>query len=109
MTEKTLAGAGLKKAKPYFIWWEQNVTEDDVREALASDNIYTRITFMSYIVNDADFEDIWQFLKLRDVQENFWRIRWRTNALRDGWRQMLTFLGYPPDECADPIAARILS
>ena len=97
-----------KTNKPYFIWWDQDVTEDDVREALKSDNLYTRITYMSYILNDAEFEDIWKFLKVKDVQENFWRIRWRTTTIQKQWQQLLTLLGYPPNECADPRAARIL-
>lgn len=108
MTEKTLAGADLKKAKPYFIWWDPRITEDDVRKALASNNLYRRITYMSYILNDAEFEDVWKYLKLKDVQENFWRIRWRTESSQNRWRQLLTLLGYPPNECADPRAARIL-
>ncbi len=98
----------IKTKKPYFIWWDQDVTEDDVREALKSDNLYTRITYMSYILNDAEFEDIWKFLKVKDVQENFWRIRWRTATIQNQWQQLLTLLGYPPNECADPRAARIL-
>ena len=101
--------AGVReKKKPYFIWWDQDVTEGDVREALKSDNLYTRITYMSYILNDAEFEDIWKFLKVKDVQENFWRIRWRTAMIQKQWQQLLTLLGYPPNECADPRAARIL-
>lgn len=28
--------------RPYFIWWDQDVTEQDLREALASDNLYRR-------------------------------------------------------------------
>lgn len=98
----------VTKKKPYFIWWEQDVTEEDVRLALVSDNLYRRITYMSYILNDAEFEDIWKYLKLKDVQENFWRIRWRTAGLQEQWRQLLTLIGYPPNECADPRAARIL-
>lgn len=111
MAEKTLdLSANQEKAgkKPYFIWWEQDITEDGVREALASDNLYTRITYMSYILNDAEFEDVWTYLKVKDVQDNFWRIRWRTLGLQEHWRQLLALLGYPPDECADPRAARIL-
>ncbi|MBI5082151.1 MAG: hypothetical protein HZB17_12755 [Chloroflexi bacterium] len=99
---------GTARKKPYFIWWDQDVTEDDVRDALKSDNLYTRITYMSYILNDAEFEDIWKFLKVKDVQENFWRIRWRTTTIQKQWQQLLTLLGYPPNECADPRAARIL-
>jgi len=97
-----------KTAKPYFIWWDQDITEDDIHEAIASGNLYRRITYMSYVLNDARFEDIWKFVTLKDVQQDFWRIRWRTVWLREHWRQLLTLLDYAPDECADPIAARIL-
>jgi hypothetical protein len=109
MAEKTLKPeAKEKKAGLYFIWWDPRITEEDVCEALASDNLYTRVTYMSYILNDARFEDIWKFLTLKEVRENFWRIRWRTDGLRNMWQQILTLLGYPPDDCADPRAARIL-
>jgi hypothetical protein len=40
--------------RPYFIWWDQDTTEQDVREALAGDNLYRRVTVMSYILNDAE-------------------------------------------------------
>jgi len=96
------------RERPYFIWWDQEITEQDVRRALASDNLYRRITVMSYILNDADFEDIWKYLSVQDVQKHFWQIRWRTPQLRERWRQILSLIGYPPDECSDPIAARIL-
>ena len=109
MAEKSLDSATkTTSVTPYFIWWDPRVTEDDVRKALASNNLYRRITYMSYILNDAEFEDVWKYLKLKDVQENFWRIRWRTESSQNRWRQLLTLLGYPPNECADPRAARIL-
>ena len=60
-----------KTNKPYFIWWDQDVTEDDVRELLKSDNLYTRITYMRHILNDAEFEDIWKFLKLKMFRKIF--------------------------------------
>jgi len=97
-----------EKRRPYFIWWDQDVTEQDVRDALAGDNLYRRITVMSYIINDAEFDDVWKYLSVRDIQKHFWQIRWRTPQLRDRWKQVLTLLGYPPDECSDPIAARVL-
>ncbi len=92
----------------YFIWWDPRITEPDVRRALASDNLYRRITYMSYILNGAEFEDIWKYLTLKDIQENFWRIRWRTLGTRERWKRILALLGYPPDECADPRAALVL-
>ena len=31
-----------------------------MREALAGDNLYRRVTMMSYIVNDAELDDVWK-------------------------------------------------
>ena len=110
MAENAIAPiAPERKGGLYFIWWDPRVAEDDVRSAIASDDLYERVTYMSYVLNDARFEDIWKFLKLEDVQRHFWQIRWRTPGLRENWRQVLTLLGYPPDDCADPRAALILS
>ena len=103
-----LPPAPEKKGGLYFIWWDPRIAEDDVRKAIASDDLYERVTYMSYVLNDARFEDIWKFLKLEDVQRHFWQIRWRTPGLRENWRQVLTLLGYPPDDCANPRAALIL-
>ncbi len=109
MAEKTLEPTiSENQAGLYFIWWDPRVTEDDIREAIASDNLYRRVTYMSYVLNDARFEDVWKFVTLKDVQKEFWRIRWRTTWLRDHWRQLLILLDYAPDECVDPLAARIL-
>ena len=95
------------KKHPYFIWWDPDITEQDVRDILAGDNVYRRVTMMSYIVNDAEFDDIWKYLSIRDIQANFWQIRWRTSQFRELWKQVLTLIGYAPDECTDPIAARL--
>ena len=64
---------------------------------------------MSYIVNDAEFDDVWKYVSVRDIQKHFWQIRWRTPHPRERWKQVLTLMGYPPNECSDPIAARILA
>ena len=109
MTEKVVPEkAEEKKAGVYFIWWNPNITEDDVRRALASNNLYRRVTYMSYILNDAKFEDIWKFVKLQDIQKHFWQIRWRTPEVREMWRQILTMVGYAPGECLDSRATRVL-
>jgi len=109
MAEKVVQEkAEEKKAGVYFIWWNPNITENDVRRALASPNLYRRVTYMSYILNDARFEDIWKFLNLHDIQKHFWQIRWRTPEVREMWRQILILLGCPPDERPDPRATRVL-
>ena len=92
----------------YFIWWDPRVTENDVHTAIASDDLYERVTYMSYVLNDARFEDIWKFVKLADIQKHFWQIRWRWISQLEMWRELLVLLGYPPGECEDWRAARVL-
>lgn len=84
------------------------MTEQDLREALSGDNLYRRVTVMSYILNDAEPDDVWKYLVAQDIQGHFWQIRWRSASWREYWQNELTLKGYPPDECADPIAARVL-
>ena len=42
-----------------------------MREALAGDNLYRRVTMMSYIVNDAELDDVWKYVSVRDIQQYF--------------------------------------
>ena len=94
------------KKRPYFLW-NADLAEDDVRQILSSGSNYSRVQMMSTILHYARFQDIWAYLSVRDVQKWFWQIPWRNAELRDYWRWALTLWGYPPDECADPVAARL--
>jgi hypothetical protein len=93
------------KQRPYFIW-NADLSEEDVRRILAEGSVYSRTQLMGTILQYARFADIWKYVSVRDVQAHFWQIPWRDVALRDYWKWSLTLWGYPPDECADPIAAR---
>ena len=93
------------KERPYFIW-NADLGEEDVQRILSEGTEYSRIQLMSTILHYARFEDIWKYISVKDVQQRFWQIPWRTVELRDYWRWALTIWEYSPDECADPIAAR---
>jgi hypothetical protein len=95
-----------KTTRPYFIW-NADLTEEDVRRILAEGSDYSRVQLMSTILQVARFEDIWKYLSPRDVQKWFWQIRWRDADVREHWKHALTLWGYPPDECPDPVAARL--
>ena len=94
-----------EKQRPYFIW-NADLSEEDVRRVLSEGSAYSRTQLMGTILQYARFNDIWSYLSPRDVQKWFWQIPWRTAELRDYWKWALTLWGYPPDECADPVAAR---
>lgn len=93
------------KQRPYFIW-NADLTEADVRRILAEGSAYSRTQLMGTILQYARFADIWKYLRAQDVQKWFWQIPWRNTELRDYWKWTLTVWGYPPDDCADPVAAR---
>jgi hypothetical protein len=78
-----------------------------VRRILASGSNYSRVQMMSTILYYARFHDIRKYLDVCNAQKWFWQIPWRDAELRDYWKWALTLWGYPPDECPDPIAARL--
>ena len=92
--------------RPYFIW-NADLTEQDVRRILAKGSDYSRVQMISTILHYARFKDIWKYVSAHDVQKWFWQIPWRDQELRDHWKWALTRWGFPPDECADPVAARL--
>ena len=99
---------GFTQMRPYFIW-NADLTEENVRQILATGSDYSRVQMMSTILHYARFNDIWKYLSVCDVQKRFWQIPWRDVELRDYWKWALTLWGYPPDECADPVAARLFA
>ncbi|HEY4689734.1 MAG TPA: hypothetical protein VIK33_10510 [Anaerolineae bacterium] len=94
-----------EKQRPYFIW-NADLGEDDVRRILAEGSAYSRVQLMGTILQYARYKDIWKYVRIQDVQRWFWQIPWRSAEIRDYWKWALTLWEYPPDECADPVAAR---
>jgi hypothetical protein len=75
--------------KSVYFFWDYDLTEEDVRAILRGKNDVERIWVMSRILQSAHWNDIWAFLKLQDVRENFDRIQWRTPYLKELWSHAL--------------------
>lgn len=75
--------------KSVYFFWDYDLTEEDVREILRGSNETRKIWVMSRILNYALWDDIWKYLKLKDVQTNYDRIAWRTPYFRDLWKYAL--------------------
>ena len=74
---------------PLYFFWDYNITEDQLREILRGRNTTERVWAISRILQFARWEDIWKYLTLRDVQENFARLQWRAPELRALWTHAL--------------------
>lgn len=75
----------MEHRKPVYFFWDYDLTEDDVRAILRGENESEKIWVISRILQAAHWEDIWRFLKLQDVRNNFDKIQWRTPYLKELW------------------------
>ena len=78
-----------QERKNVYFFWDYDLTEEDVREILRGENETEKIWVMSRILQSARWNDIWKFLTLQDVRENFSKIQWRTPYLRELWAHAL--------------------
>ncbi len=78
-----------QERKSVYFFWDYDLTEEDVREILRGENETEKIWVMSRILQSARWSDIWKFLTLKDVRENFSKIQWRTPYLRELWAHAL--------------------
>lgn len=82
-----------QRSSVYF-FWDYDLTEEDVRAILRGTNETEKIWVMSWILQSARWSDIWKFLTLKDVRENFAKIQWRTPYLRELWSDALEVWSY---------------
>jgi len=75
--------------RPLYFFWDYDIDEDQVRAILRGKNTTEKIWAMSRILQYARWDDIWHYLSLKDVQENFEQLHWRTPALKELWAHAL--------------------
>ncbi len=78
-----------QERKNVYFFWDYDLTEEDVRAILRGENETEKIWVMTRILEAAHWNDIWQFLTLKDIRSNFARIQWRTPYLKDLWAHAL--------------------
>ena len=79
MSEKTVASAG----RPYF-FWDYDITEEEIHDILQGDNQVEKAWVITRILEYARWEDIWRYLTVDDVRENFEQLGLKP-YLRDLW------------------------
>lgn len=80
------------KKRPYFLW-DYDLTEADVRRILKTGTETDKIWLMSRILTSAHFNDVWKYMKLRDVIAWFPKLRMRPQ-IKKAWENALTVWGY---------------
>jgi hypothetical protein len=76
-----------KSQRPYFMW-DYDLTEEDVHRILRGDNEVEKAWLITRILEYAKWEDIWRYLTVDDVRENFERLRMKPYQ-RDLWAYAL--------------------
>lgn len=81
----------MNSQRPYFLW-DYNLTEADVRRILAGDNDVERRWLIGRLLEAARFEDIWQYIKLRDLATVFPKLKLRP-PFQESWARALKVWG----------------
>lgn len=82
----------IDQKRPYFLW-DYNLTEENVRRILHGDNETEKIWMMGRILTSAHFNDVWRFLSIKDVVENFSKLRMRPQ-IKQTWARALKVWGH---------------
>ena len=78
--------------RPYFLW-DYDLTEKDVRRLLKNGNETTRLWLTTRILEGARFDDVWKYLKIKELVEVFHRLKLREPVGR-AWQRALKVWGY---------------
>ena len=84
----------MKKDRPYFLW-DYDLSEDDVRRILSGGNGVEKRWMMGRLLEAARFEDVWKYLTLKDVADNFSSLKLR-EPVRRTWQRALKIWSEQP-------------
>jgi len=71
---------------PYF--WDYKITKKDLKNILASGNEIKRRWAMARLVESAPLEEIWEYIGLKDLRENFPYLKLK-EPVRRVWQKAL--------------------
>lgn len=77
----------MKQNRPYFLW-DYDLSEDDARRILTGPDYSTKLWLTARILEAARFEDVWKYLKLKDIVAVFPELKLRA-PIRQAWRRAL--------------------
>lgn len=81
----------MKTNRPYFLW-DYDLSEDDVRRVLAAGSDMEKHWLIGRILEAARFDDVWRYLKLREVAAVFPHLKLR-EPIKRAWQKALHVWG----------------
>ncbi len=77
---------------PYFLW-DYDLSENQIHAILHGNNEVEKLWLITRIITHAKFDDIWQYLTLRDIVRVFSKLRLPPKSKQD-WQRALNVWGY---------------
>lgn len=74
--------------RPYFLW-DVDVDEEELRRKLASPDPDARAQWQGWIMAEARFDDVWQYLSLAVIVRDWEHIRRHLGRKRAFWEFLL--------------------
>ena len=69
--------SNLSARQRLYFFWDYDITEDELRAILNGVNEVEKAWVMTRLLEAARWEDIWRYLRLRDVREWFHKLQLR--------------------------------
>ena len=74
--------------RPYF-FWDYEITDEEIRRILRDGIPSEKAWVISRILEYAKWDDIWRYLTLADIRENFADLHFRRSQDRELWAYAL--------------------
>ena len=83
-----------------YFFWDYDISDEGVRHILRSGSLAEKAWVITRILEYAKWDDIWRYLTLADIRQNFEHLRFRRPQDRELWAFALERWKCPPD-CAE--------
>jgi hypothetical protein len=70
--------------RPYF-FWDYDISDDEVRRILGHGSPAEKAWVITRILEYAKWDDIWRYLTVDDIRQNFEHLRFRRPQDRELW------------------------
>jgi hypothetical protein len=82
--------AASQGKRPYFFWdYAITDTDEEIRAILRDGEPFDKAWVISRILEHARWDDIWRYLTVADIRENFANLRFRRPQDRELWAYAL--------------------
>jgi hypothetical protein len=83
------SSVALQSYQRLYFLWDYDLGETEVRHILATGSLSEKAWLISRILEYAKWEDIWRYLTVADIRQNFEHLRFRRRQDRELWTYAL--------------------